>query len=93
MFTNLQTISSYSLLQSPTKIKDLVTTAKEKGYQSLALTDINVTYGLIEFYQAAKEAGIEPLLGMQLEVRGNIQAQEVFSVTLIAKTNKGYQTY
>lgn len=91
MFTNLQTISSYSLLQSPTKIKDLVTTAKEKGYRSLALTDINVTYGLIEFYQAAKEAGIEPLLGMQLEVRGNVQAQEVFSVTLIAKTNKGYQ--
>ncbi|MGX4763516.1 DNA polymerase III subunit alpha [Holzapfeliella sp. JNUCC 72] len=91
MFTNLQTISSYSLLQSPTKVQDLVNAAKVKGYQSLALTDINVTYGLIDFYQAAKQAGIHPLLGMQLEVRGNIQAQEIFRVVLIAKNNKGYQ--
>ena len=45
----LQNLSSFTLLDSPTKVSDLINTAKEKGYQSVGLTDINVTYGLVNF--------------------------------------------
>ncbi|WP_252898113.1 PHP domain-containing protein [Apilactobacillus ozensis] len=49
-YTPLQVISSYSLLQSNISIKDLVLEAKSRGYDSLTLTDRNVMYGAIEFY-------------------------------------------
>ena len=55
---SLQNLSSFTLLESPTKVKDLAKNAKKKGYSALALTDVNITYGLVNFYKAAKEAGI-----------------------------------
>ena len=41
----LQNISSFSLLESPTRIKDLLISAKKENYEAVALTDINVSYG------------------------------------------------
>ena len=59
-FVPLQVKSSFSLLRSPIRINELVTTAKERGYSAIALTDKNVLYGAIDFYNAAKKAGIKP---------------------------------
>ena len=47
----LQNLSAYTLLESPTRILDLLKTAKNKGYEAVGLTDINVTYGLVNFYE------------------------------------------
>ena len=58
MFSPLQVISSYSLLQSTLKIDEYVNHGKELGYQALALTDINVMYGVLDFYHACQKAGI-----------------------------------
>ena len=41
---SLQNLSSFTLLESPTKVKDLAENAKKKGYSALALTDVNITY-------------------------------------------------
>ncbi len=49
---SLQNLSSFTLLESPTKVKDLAENAKKKGYSALALTDVNITYGLVNFYKA-----------------------------------------
>ncbi len=54
-FVPLQVKSSFSLLRSPIHITELVTTAKERGYSAIALTDKNVLYGAIDFYNAAKK--------------------------------------
>ncbi|KRL63554.1 DNA polymerase III subunit alpha [Lactobacillus psittaci] len=87
----LQTLSSYSLLQSPIKINQLVKDAQEKGYDSIALTDINVTYGLVDFYLAAKKQGIKPLLGMTIRINGLIDPAKKYDLLTIAKNQQGYQ--
>ena len=53
-FVHLQVISAYSLLQTTTRIEDLVRSAKTKGYQAIALTDQNVLYGQVDFFKLVK---------------------------------------
>ena len=51
MYSQLTTLSAYSLLQSTIKIPHYIEQAKKMGYQTLGLTDHNVLYGAVEFYQ------------------------------------------
>ncbi len=83
MFTHLQVQSSFSLLQSPLTIQSIVTTAKQRGFSAIALTDTNVMYGVVDFYRQATAAGIKPLLGMRL-------ALPDATAVLIAETTAGY---
>ncbi len=64
-FTHLHIHSHYSLLDGLTKIDELVKRAKEIGVDQIALTDHGVLYGAVEFYKAAKKAGIKPILGVE----------------------------
>lgn len=88
---SLQNLSSFTLLESPTKVKDLAENAKKKGYSALALTDVNITYGLVNFYKAAKETGIKPLLGMQLRINGLVDQANKYDLIVIAKDDQGYK--
>jgi DNA polymerase III, alpha subunit len=88
---SLQNLSSFTLLESPTKVKDLAENAKKKGYSALALTDVNITYGLVNFYKAAKETGIKPLLGMQLRINGLIDQANKYDLIVISKDDQGYK--
>lgn len=63
-FTHLHVHTEYSLLDGSNKIKEYVARVKELGMDSAAITDHGVMYGCIDFYRAAKEAGINPILGM-----------------------------
>ena len=90
-FTPLDVKSSYSLLKSPTRISDLVTTAKERGYKALALTDENVLYGAVEFYNAAKKARIKPIFGLRLVVALNETDGTKLDLVFLAKNQRGYQ--
>lgn len=89
---SLQNLSSFTLLESPTKVKDLAENAKKKGYSALALTDVNITYGLVNFYKAAKETGIKPLLGMQLRINGLVDQANKYDLIVIAKDDQGYKS-
>ena len=62
-FTHLHVHTEYSLLDGSSKIKELVARAKELGMDSLAITDHGVMYGAIDFYKAANEVGIKPIIG------------------------------
>ncbi|AXX73570.1 DNA polymerase III subunit alpha [Limosilactobacillus reuteri] len=90
-FTPLDVKSSYSLLKSPTRISDLVTIAKKRGYKALALTDENVLYGAVEFYNEAKKAGIKPILGLRLVVALNETDGTKLDLVFLAKNQRGYQ--
>lgn len=83
-FTQLRVTSSATLLASPIRVADLVRAAKADGYDAMALTDVNVVYNLVAFYDAAQKAGIKPLLGMQLVIDED-------NVVLIAENYAGYQ--
>ena len=67
-FTHLHVHTEYSLLDGSCKIKELVSRAKELGMDSMAITDHGVMYGVIDFYRAAREAGIKPIIGCEVYV-------------------------
>jgi DNA polymerase-3 subunit alpha len=67
-FTHLHTHSHYSLLDGLSKIDQIVKRTKELGMDSVAITDHGVMYGAIEFYKAARKAGIKPILGVETYV-------------------------
>lgn len=90
-FVPLQVTSSYSLLQSTTRISELAKAAKQRGFSSLALTDTNIMYGLVDFYNACRKEGIKPILGLKLELFGALDATNRFPVILLAKDQIGYQ--
>ena len=70
-FAHLHVHTEYSLLDGSNKIKEYVKRVKELGMDSAAITDHGVMYGVIDFYRAAKEAGIKPILGCEVYVAPN----------------------
>jgi DNA polymerase-3 subunit alpha len=97
-FTHLHVHSEYSLLDGSAKIKELIATAKACGMESLAITDHGVMFGVIDFYKAAKDAGIKPILGCEVYVapdsRFNKEKSEsaaYYHLVLLAENETGYK--
>ncbi len=67
-FVHLHCHSHYSLLDGASPIDRLVDRAKELGMNALALTDHGNLHGSLEFYQAARKVGINPILGYEAYV-------------------------
>ena len=91
MYAPLQILSAYSLLKNPNTIPQIVATAKARHYEAIALTDLNVMYGAVEFYRTALENNLKPLFGVTLEVNGLVNTATTFPMILIAETQVGYQ--
>jgi DNA-directed DNA polymerase III PolC len=70
-FTHLNCHSYYSFLSGTASVAELVDEARHAGMKSLALTDTGGMYGAVEFYKAAKEAEIKPIIGAEIESGGN----------------------
>src|ERR687898_645773 len=82
------------MLDGASRIKDLVSFAKDQGMPGLALTDHGVMYGAIRFYKEAKDAGIKPLVGCEVYVtadRNDRSRAPYYHLTLIARTAEGYR--
>ena len=91
MFTNLQVITSNSLMRSTLTVPELLKLAKKQGHRALALTDKNSLHGAIEFYEQAKEIGIKPIIGLTLDVQGHVFTNIEYPLILLAKNLKGYE--
>ena len=97
-FTHLHVHTEYSLLDGSSKIKELVARTKELGMDSIAITDHGVMYGVIDFYRAAREAGIKPIIGCEVYVAPNSrfdresnQSEGRYNhLVLLAENNQGY---
>ena len=98
VFTHLHVHTEYSLLDGSSKIKELVARAKELGMDSLAITDHGVMYGVIDFYRAAKDAGIKPIIGCEIYVSPGSRFEKetghnedrYYHLVLLAENDKGY---
>ncbi|WP_349943989.1 DNA polymerase III subunit alpha [Lacrimispora sp. BS-2] len=98
-FTHLHVHTEYSLLDGSCKIKELVSRAKELGMDSMAITDHGVMYGVIDFYRAAREAGIKPIIGCEVYVTSGSRfdretaggEDRYYHLVLLAENNQGYQ--
>ena len=98
-FTHLHVHTEYSLLDGSNKIKEYVKRVKELGMDSAAITDHGVMYGVIDFYKAAKEVGIKPILGCEVYVAPNSRFDKelvggedrYYHLVLLAENNVGYE--
>ena len=97
-FVHLHVHSEYSLLDGLSSIPALVNRAKELGMPAVALTDHGAMFGAMRFYQAAKEVGIKPLIGMEayLAPRGMRERDpgldsQAFHLLLLAENEAGYR--
>ena len=84
MLCSLQVKTSYSLLRSLCDISKLVEKASLLGYSSLAITDNNNMFGVMEFYLECKKFDIKPIIGLSLIVKDK-------EILLYAKNNNGYK--
>jgi DNA polymerase-3 subunit alpha len=96
-FVHLHVHTEYSLLDGMCRIPQLIARTKELGMDSLAITDHGAMYGVIDFYLAAKEAGIKPIIGCEVYVaeddchNRDPSHKNPFHLTLLAKNEVGYR--
>lgn len=95
-FTHLHVHTEYSLLDGASRIGDLVDRAAELGFDSLAITDHGVMYGVIDFYNACRKKGVKPIIGMEAYVAPKSiyepAAQRDYAhLILLCKNETGYK--
>jgi DNA polymerase-3 subunit alpha len=97
-FAHLHVHTEYSLLDGFSNIKKLVNRARALGMDSLAITDHGTMYGVIEFYERAKEVGIKPIIGVEaymaartMKERDPQEDKKSSHILLLAENQTGYQ--
>lgn len=97
-FVHLHVHSEYSLLDGACRIEGLVARAKAMGQEAVAITDHGVMYGVVDFYKAAKKAGIRPILGCEVYVAARTRKDKVHGVdnehghlVLLCENETGYR--
>ena len=97
-FVHLHVHSEYSLLDGACRINGMMDRVKELGQTAIALTDHGVMYGCIDFYKAAKAAGIKPIIGCEVYVSRRGMEDRVhgidndpYHLVLLCKDRTGYE--
>lgn len=97
-FVHLHVHTEYSLLDGQSRIDDLMKRAKELEMPAVGISDHGVMFGVIDFYRAAKTAGIKPVLGMEAYLaprhrtdKDSVLDKKPFHMLLFAKNNTGYK--
>ena len=97
-FVHLHVHTEYSLLDGACRIGSLMDRVKELGQSAVAITDHGVMYGCIDFYKAAKNAGIKPIIGCEVYLTRRLISDHVHGVdndpyhlVLLCKDRKGYE--
>ena len=97
-FVHLHVHSEYSLLDGACRIDSMMDRVKELGQTAIALTDHGVMYGCIDFYKAAKAAGVKPIIGCEVYVARRKMTDRVhgldndpYHLVLLCKDRTGYE--
>jgi len=96
-FVHLHLHSQFSLLDGANRLPDVVAAAAEAGMPAMALTDHGNLFGAIEFYNEARRAGIQPILGIEAyttpgsRLERNPQVKSSNHLVLLAKDETGYR--
>ena len=97
-FVHLHVHTEYSLLDGACRIGGMMDRVKELGQTAIAITDHGVMYGCIDFYKAAKAAGIKPIIGCEVYVARRAITDRVhgidndpYHLVLLCKDRKGYE--
>jgi DNA polymerase-3 subunit alpha len=97
-FVHLHVHTEFSMLDGAARIDALMQAAKTDGQPAIGITDHGNMYGVLDFYAAARKAGIKPIIGMEGYFEANSRfdrprkaEREIYHLTLLAETNEGYK--
>lgn len=97
-FAHLHVHTEFSLLDGFARIKELVKDVKSKGMTSVAITDHGSMYGVVDFYRAAKEVGVKPIIGCEVYVAPRSRHlrepgvdDQTTHLVLLAQNDTGYR--
>lgn len=92
MFVHLRVHSAYSLLEGAIPVKKLIGLAQKYQMPAVAMTDTGNLFGAFEFSLAAREAGIQPIIGCQIQITSSSERKnETDTLVLLAQNEKGYK--
>jgi len=95
-FAHLHLHTEYSMLDGASRVRDVIAAAAADGQPAVGITDHGNMYGVLPFYEAAREAGVKPILGTESYFVGSRfdrprrAEHEIFHLTLLAETTAGY---
>src|SRR5438128_12664025 len=89
-FVHLRLHTEYSIVDGMARVEDAVAAAAADGMPALAITDAANLFGAIKFYQAAREAGVQPIIGCDAWISNERNRDAAYRVTLIARSREGY---
>jgi len=89
-FIHLRLHSEYSIADGIVRIPEAVAAARQDAMPALALTDLNNVFGLVKFYQAARESGIKPIIGCDVFISNEAEREQPFRLLLLCQSNAGY---
>ncbi len=89
-FVHLRVHSEYSLADGLVRLEDLVQACRDKGMPAVALTDLVNLFGMVKFYNKAVAAGIKPIIGADIFVRGE-DTQRPYRAALLCQNMIGYR--
>ena len=97
-FTHLHLHTEYSLLDGACRISRLMDDVRQKGMRAVAVTDHGAMFGAVEFYQAAKKAGVKPIIGCECYVAPRSRFDKTrgldtqrYHLVLLCKNETGYR--
>ena len=97
-FVHLHVHTEYSLLDGACRISGIMDRVKELGQTAVAITDHGVMYGCIDFYKAAKAAGVKPIIGCEVYVTRRSMSDRIhgidndpYHLVLLCENRKGYE--
>ena len=88
-FVHLHVHSEFSLSDGIIRIDELIKKSKKQNFSSVAITDISNLFGLIKFYRAARENGIKPIIGVEINVVKDLESLSA-PLVLLVKNKTGY---
>lgn len=91
-FVHLRVHSEFSVVDGIVRIKDLIKRARELSQPAVALTDLGNVFGLIKFYKAARQAGVKPIAGCDINVTNESDPTKPFRILLLVSNASGYQS-
>ncbi len=91
MFVHLRLHTEFSVIDGTTRVDDVVAAAARDAQPALAITDLGNLFGAVKFYQAARGAGVKPILGAEVLLEGLGADKEMLSrVLLLVQNQQGY---
>ena len=90
-FVHLNVHTEYSLVDSLVRIKELVAATRNAGMPAVAVTEQGNLFSLVKFYQAARSAGIKPIVGVDVRIHDHNDPNTAHNLILLCRNVRGYQ--